>query len=179
MHQVCAPIGGVRSEHLSTREAPACFVAMQERESSPVFIVGCVVVAATTGALIAMGRRLGSPGFPFASIGAIVFRSSGFAIDLRSLVGGLLLHVVFVFLWSMLAVQLARGLGRALAAALTATTQFIVSWIVAWWSGSGLASALALGDRIVYAVVLAGALVIGMRFAFSLTRNAPSQVAAM
>jgi len=33
-------------------------------------------------------------------------------------------------------------------------------------SGSGLATVLALGDRIVYAVVLAGALVVGMRFAF-------------
>lgn len=126
-----------------------------------------------------MGRRLGSAAFPFASIGAIVFRSSGFAIETRSLVGGLLLHILFVFLWSALAVQLARGLGRTLAAVLTATTQFIVSWIIAWWTGSGLASALALGDRLVYAVVLAGALVVGMRLAFSLTRNTPSHVGAM
>lgn len=169
----------VWAEHLSTCEAPACFGAMQERESSSVFIVGCVVVAATTGALIAMGRRLGSAGFPFASIGGILFRSSGFAIDSRSLVGGLLLHIVFAFLWSILAERLARTIGRGSAAVLTATTQFIVSWIVAWWSGSGLASALALGDRIVYAVVLAGALVVGMRFAFSLTRNTSSHVGAM
>ena len=152
---------------------------VQERETSPLLIVGCVAAAATIGALIAMGRRLGSTAFPFASIGAIVLRASGFAIDSRSLVAGVLLHVLFVFLWSALAVQLARGLGVTLSAVLTATTQFVVSWIVAWWSGSGLASALALGDRLVYAVVLASALAVGMRFAFSLSRNTSSHVGAM
>jgi hypothetical protein len=152
---------------------------VQERQPSPVFVVGCVVAAATIGALIAMGRRLGSPAFPFSSIAAIVLRSSGFGIDSRSLLSGVLLHLVFVFLWSALAVQLARGLGATLSAVITATTQFFVSWIVAWWSGSGLASALALGDRLVYAVVLATALVVGMRFAFSLGRNTSSHVGAM
>ena len=126
-----------------------------------------------------MGRRIGSAGFPFASVAAIVFRSAVFAIDSRSVITGLLLHVLFVVLWTILAVQLARGLGAVLAAVLTATTQFIVSWIIAWWTGSGLASALVLGDRLVYAVVLASALVVGMRFAFSLTRSTPSQIGAM
>jgi hypothetical protein len=144
-----------------------------------VLIVGCVAAAATTGALIAMGRRLGSTAFPFASISAIVFHSSGFAIDSRSLVVGLLLHLLFVILWSALAVQLARGLGALLSALLVAMSQFIVSWIIAWWGGTGLASALVLGDRLVYAVVLAGALVVGMRFAFSLARNASSHLRAM
>jgi len=149
------------------------------RQTPSVWIVGCVAAAATIGALIAIGRRIGSAAFPFASISAIVLHSSGFAFDSRILVSGVVLHVLFIFLWSALAVQLARGLGAALSAILTATTQFIVSWIIAWWSGSGLASALALGDRLVYAVVLAGALVVGMRFAFSLTRNASSHVGAM
>jgi tryptophan-rich sensory protein len=152
---------------------------VHEQKAPQVLIVGCVVAAATTGALIAMGRRLGSVAFPFASISAIVFRSSGFTIDSRSFVGGLLLHVVFIFLWSMLAVQLARGLGATLSALLTTTTQFVVSWLIAWWSGSGLASALVLGDRLAYAVVLASALVVGMRFAFSHARNDSSHVGAM
>src|ERR1041385_7426612 len=132
---------------LECASASGLLWGVQERETSPLPIVGCVVAAATIGALVAMGRRLGSAAFPFASIGAIAWRSSGFAIDSRSLVSGLLLHVVFVFLWSVLALKLARGLGTTLSALLTATTQFVVSWIVAWWSGSGLASALALGDR--------------------------------
>ena len=126
-----------------------------------------------------MGRRIGSVGFPFASVAEIVFRLSVFAVDSRSVVTGLLLHALFVVLWTILALQLARGLGALLAAVLTATTQFVVSWIVAWWTGSGLASALVLGDRLVYAVVLACALVVGMRFAFSLTRNTPSHLGAV
>jgi len=155
------------------------FLGVNDRETSPLLIVGCVVAAATTGALIAMGRRIGSVGFPFASVAEIVFRSSVFAVDSRSVVTGLLLHALFVVLWTILALQLARGLGALLAAVLTATTQFVVSWIVAWWTGSGLASALVLGDRLVYAVVLACALVVGMRFAFSLTRNTPSHLGAV
>jgi hypothetical protein len=164
---------------LEQARASGLLWGVQDRESSPVPIVAAVVAAATIGALIAMGRRLGSAAFPFASIAALVLRSSGFGIDSRSLIGGLLLHLLFIFLWSALAVQLSRGLGPTLSALLTATTQFVVSWIIAWWSGSGLASALALGDRLVYAVVLAGALVVGMRFAFSPTRNASSHVGAM
>jgi hypothetical protein len=152
---------------------------VKERQSASVLIVGCLVAAATTGALIAMGRRLGSAAFPFASISAIVLHSSGFAIESRSLVGGVLLHIVFSFLWSALAVQLSRGFGPTFSAALTATTEFVVSWLIAWWSGTGLASALALGDRLVYSVVLAMALVVGMRFAFSLGRNTSSHVGAM
>jgi hypothetical protein len=54
---------------------------VKERHSASVLIVGCLVAAATIGALIAMGRRLGSAAFPFASISAMVLRSSGFAID--------------------------------------------------------------------------------------------------
>ena len=152
---------------------------VKDRHTSSLLIVGCLAAAATIGALIAMGRRIGSAAFPFASIGAIVLHSSGVAIESRMLLSGVALHILFIFLWSALAVQLARGLGATLSALLTATTQFIVSWIIAWWSGSGLASALALGDRLVYALVLAGALVVGMRFAFSLMRNASSHVDAM
>lgn len=126
-----------------------------------------------------MGRRIGSAGFPFASIGATVLRPSVFTTDSRSVVIGLVLHALFAVLWTLLATQLARGIKAPLAAVITAMTQFVVSWIIAWWSGNGLASALALGDRIVYAVVLACALVVGMRFAFSLTRDTPSHVGAM
>jgi hypothetical protein len=81
---------------------------------------------------------------------------------------GLVLHAAAIFVWSLICVQLARAFSRRdVAAGVVAASQFIFSWIIAWSSGSGLASVLVLGDRIVYAVVLAGALVVGMRFAFS------------
>jgi hypothetical protein len=58
-----------------------------------------------------------------------------------------------------------------LSAVLIASGQFILSWIIASSSGSGLATVLALGDRLVVAVVLAIALVVGMRFAFPSSRG--------
>jgi len=77
------------------------------------------------------------------------------------------LHAAAIFVWSVICIQLARAFTRRdVAAGVVAVSQFIFSWIIAWSSGSGLASVLVLGDRIVYAVVLAGALVVGMRFAF-------------
>ena len=46
--------------------------------------------------------------------------------------------------------------------------------IVAWRTGNGLASVLPLGDRIVFAVVFAAALAIGIRFALPSRREAAS-----
>ena len=86
---------------------------------------------------------------------------------------GLVLHAVAILVWTVVCVQLARAFARRdVAAGVVAVSQFMLSWIIAWSSGTGLASVLALGDRIVYAVVLAGALVVGMRFAFPAPREA-------
>lgn len=115
-----------------------------------------------------MGHRMGSVGFPFASIGVLALHRtlSGGAANL--IVTGLILHAIGIFVWSGLFTLLARGLRwRAWwAAAVIVAVNFVFSWLVAWSTGAGLSSVLALGDRIVYAVVLAGALVVGMRFAF-------------
>jgi hypothetical protein len=133
-----------------------------------VVVVGGVAAAATTGALVAVGHRLGSTGLPFASIAAVLFHQGAVTSAARMVATGLVLHGAAIFVWSLICVQLARAFTRTdVAAGVVAVSQFTLSWIIAWSSGSGLASVLALGDRIVYALVLAGALVVGMRFAFS------------
>jgi hypothetical protein len=142
------------------------------RPISPAVVVGSVASAATTGALIAIGHRVGSIGLPFASIGAVLLRQSVTTTAALMVVTGLVLHIAVTWLWSLIGVQLARAIttravaAGVIAAGVVAAGQFTLSWIIAWSSGSGLASVLALGDRIVYAVVLAGAMVVGMRFAF-------------
>ena len=159
--------------------APRLLWGVQERSYSPTLVAGCLAAAATTGALLAMGRRLGSVRILFAAIGTVLLRTP-IAITIGAALTGLVLHLAGAFVWSALAVRLARGFRRRLlAAGLTATTQFTVSWIVAWWTGRGLSSVLALGDRLVYAVVLACALVVGMRFAFLMSRNAPTDARSM
>jgi len=133
---------------------------------SPGVVVGSVAAAATTGALIAMGHRLGSAGLPFAAIGALVLpRSPNGALVVLA---GVVLHFVAMFLWGVVFVWLTERLARrdALAAGVVAAGNFVASWIVAWTTTRGLSSVLTLGDRIALAVVLAGALVVGMRFAF-------------
>jgi hypothetical protein len=130
--------------------------------------------AATTGALVAIGHRLGGIGLPFAAVGEMLIHTAPFRAAPRTVVAGFVLHAVSVVVWSVICVLVAKRSGqRMLAAVFAATGQFIVSWIVARVSGNGLASALALGDRIVYALVLASALVVGMRFAFFSSRSAP------
>ena len=129
-------------------------------------VVGCVAAAATTGALIAMGHRLGGVGIPFAAVGAVLLsrNPSGAAV----VTAGVVLHVAAMLVWSVVFVWLAERLMRrdALAAALVAAGHFVVAWIVAWTTARGLSTVLTLGDRIALALVLAGALVVGMRFAF-------------
>lgn len=141
---------------------------------SPSIAVGALAAAATTGALIAIGHRLGGAGLPFAAIGAALFHEtvSGRATGL--IVAGLVAHVIAVFAWSWIAVWLVRARHwRVEAAALAVVVAaHLFSWIDAWWTGAGLASAVTLGDRIVLAAVFAGALVVGMRFAPPVSQSA-------
>jgi len=115
-----------------------------------------------------MGHRLGSAGIPFAAISAVVFHRtvSGGAVGL--VFTGLILHVAIIFIWSATFVWVVQRLRwRApAAAALVGIAALIFSWVIAWSLGGGLSSVLPLGDRLVYAAVLALALVVGMRFAF-------------
>ena len=136
------------------------------RPISPTVVVGSVAAAATTGALVAIGHRLGSMGLPFAAIGAVVLGRTATASAAGMVLTGLVLHALAIFLWSALGVQLARTfLRRDVAAGIVAASQFTLSWIIAWSTGAGLAGVLALGDRLVYVVVFAVALIVGMRFA--------------
>jgi hypothetical protein len=131
-------------------------------------VVGSVASSATTGALVAIGHRLGSAGVPFAAISAVIFHRTVSAGAVGLVFTGLVLHAAGIFVWSASFVWLVERLRwRApVAAALVGIAALILSWIVAWSVGGGLSTVLPLGDRIVYGLVLAAALVVGMRFAF-------------
>lgn len=141
--------------------------------TSPTVAVGGVAAGATTGALIAIGHRLGSVGLPFAAIGAIVQPRESTLGATASVSIGLLVHVAVVFAWSAIFVWFVARFAHAIRGALlVAIAEFLVSGFIASATSSGLASVLPLGDRLVYAVVLAAALVLGMRFAPPLLRSA-------
>ena len=137
-------------------------------------IVGGVAAAATTGALIAMGHRMGSAAIPFAAISATLFRRTAASGAVGLVFTGIVLHITAMFVWSVVFVWLIERLrwSTLLAGAFTGAGHFALSWLVAWGTGSGLASILPLGDRIVFTLILFASLVVGMRFAFSPLRNA-------
>jgi hypothetical protein len=136
-----------------------------DQRFSPTVVVGAITAAATAGAFVAIGHRMGDVGLPFVAIARSVVRRS--APGGGAIVAGILLHVIACFVWSAVCVRIAERVGSQAAAAFAVgITNLIVSWLVAWWTGHGLASELTLGDRVVYAVVLTASLIVGMRYAF-------------
>jgi hypothetical protein len=121
-----------------------------------------------------MGHRLGSVALPFAAIGAALLRRTPTASDAALVVTGIVLHITLIFAWSTLFVWLVRAARwRDVAAAITvALGAFLLAGVIASLSGAGAATVLPLGDRVVLALALAGARVVGMRFAFPPLRNA-------
>lgn len=144
------------------------------RPIAPVVIVGGITSAATTGALVAIGRRLGSSGIPFAAISAALFHRTAAGGEAGLVFGGLVLHVTVMFMLASVCVWLVTRLrlSTLAAAVVVALGEFALSWLVAWSRGAGMATILPLGDRIALALVTASALVVGMRFALPSMRNA-------
>ena len=141
---------------------------------SPGIIVGGITSAATTGALIAIGHRLGNAGIPFAAMSAALFHRTAAGGEVGLVFAGIVLHITVMFVLAFVCVWLVErlDLSRVVAAGLVALGELALSWVVAWSSGSGMATILPLGDRMVVAVVTVLALVIGMRFALPSLRNA-------
>ena len=149
-----------------------CFVPTEA--SSPAVATGSVAAAATTGALVAIGHRIGSAALPFAAIGAALLRRTVTAESSSLVLAGLVLHVTIVFLWSAVFVLLVRRArwGVGVAAMAIGAGELMMSQVVTSLTGAGVASVLQFGDQLVLALVYVLALVVGMRFAFSLLRNA-------
>ena len=144
------------------------------RPIAPGIIVGGITSAATVGALVAIGRRLGSAGIPFASISAALFHRTAASGEAGLVFAGIVLHITVTFVLAFVCVWLVERLelSRVVAAVLVSLGELALSWLVAWSRGAGMATILPLGDRIVLAVVTVLALVIGMRFALPSLRNA-------
>jgi hypothetical protein len=91
-------------------------------------LIGSIAAAATTGALIGIGRRAGSAGLPFAATAAVLFHRTPSAAAIGLVFLGLVLHVVFSFAWAAAFVWLADGPVRrdAVAAGTVALAQFAI-----------------------------------------------------
>jgi len=149
---------------------------MMERSDPPYLVrsgfeIGLVASASTTGALLAMGHRLGSASLPLRSIGAVVGLSQlggTWPMAVLSFLVGLGVHVALVLIGGVLFQYLRVYLnGRSVASGVAVgVVSFALTWSTAMITGRGPGAVLPLGDRIVLAIVLGGSLIIGMRFAF-------------
>jgi hypothetical protein len=145
---------------------------VRDHRFSPTTVVGAISTAATTGALVAIGHRMGHAGAPFVAIASVLVRGAtpihGVGDgSVGTVLGGVLLHAAATFFWSALCISLAVRLrSQSLAALVVSVVNFLVSGLVVSSMGRGLASELTLGDRVIYAVALAASLIVGMRYAF-------------
>ena len=130
-------------------------------------IVGAIAASASTGALIAAGHRVGSAMLPFAGIGAVAYGRVPTGASRPLVAAGVVVHLATTLLWSAAFIGLVdrTRIRPRSAAAIIGTGQLGLSWLVASSSGKGMATLLPLGDRLVVAAVLVGAMVAGMRFA--------------
>jgi hypothetical protein len=144
---------------------------VSDQITSPGAVVGGIAASATTGAIIAMGHRAGAVGLPFASIGAVVLRGTVTSGSAGMVLVGLGIHLATIAAWSYLFLwALERFIHRdVFAALLVGAVQFALSGLVTRVTGDGLASVLPLGDRIMFALILAASLVGGIRLAFPAT----------
>jgi hypothetical protein len=134
----------------------------------PGIIVGAVAASATAGALIAMGRRVGSAALPFSAIGSILGGGQFVRVTPGNVVAGIVAHVVASIGWGLVfAFLVERWRGRTIAAALVvAIAAFCFSLLLGRIAGRGIAIVLTTGDRVILSLVFACALALGMRFAF-------------
>lgn len=134
---------------------------------------GAIAAAATLGALLAIGHRIGRAVLPLGTIGALLAGRHSFLVGdpsaARDVTLGLMVHVALCVGWGLVTAWLAleRRLRLAWVAPAVAVADFIRAWAVAHASGSGLASIVPLGYRIELAFILAVALVAGIRLALS------------
>jgi hypothetical protein len=147
--------------------------SVPRRGVAPVVVAGGLAASASTGALIAMGRRLGSIRLPFAAIGATLAHATISGEASALVLVGFVCHVLMSFVWAAAFVFLVtRGWRLISAGFVIGIAEFALSWVVALSTGRGLASVLALGDRLVLALVIAVSCVVGVRLAVAPPQNA-------
>ena len=132
---------------------------------------GIIAATATAGALIAIGSRASTAARPFNVIaghllGARTAEVYGFVSSVT--VPGVILHVILTTAMGVAVAWVARRrtMPPWLAATILATLAALVSVGIARRGGSSLAGLLAVGDLLVFYIILAASLAMGIRFAF-------------
>lgn len=132
---------------------------------------GLLGATATTGALIAIGARAATVARPFNAIAGHLLgvqRSDAFGFVPLLTILGIAIHVLVVTLGGVVvAVVARRRIAPAwVAAAAVAALSGLVSVGIARRGGSSLARVLPIGDLVLFYIIVALSLVVGIRLAF-------------
>jgi hypothetical protein len=132
---------------------------------------GLLAATATSGALIAIGSRAATVARPFNEIAGHLLgaqRSDVLGFVPAVTITGIAWHVLMVTLAGLITAFIARRgiLPPWVAATALATLSALISVGIARRSGSSLARVLPIGDLVLFYIVLALSLTIGMRLAF-------------
>jgi hypothetical protein len=132
---------------------------------------GLLGATATSGALIAVGSRATTVARPFNAIAGHIMgaqRADALGFVPRITITGIVVHVALITLAGIIVAFIARNrIAPAWAASLAlATLSALVSVGIARRGGISLARVLPVGDLILFYVVLAVSLSIGIRLAF-------------
>lgn len=146
---------------------------------------GILAAVATSGALIAIGSRTSTAARPFNMIAAHVVgahRADAFGFVPVVTIAGIALHIVLIMLAGIaVAVVARRRLAPPWIPAVTVTLiTALVSIGIARRGGSSLARLLAVGDLLLFYVILAASLTLGIRFAlFDTTKDRVNRIETM
>jgi hypothetical protein len=132
---------------------------------------GLLAATASSGALIAIGSRAATVARPFNAIAGHLLsarRSDTFGFVPSVTITGIALHVVLVTLAGLVIAYVARRrLAPAwIASAALATLSALISVGIARRGGSSLARVLPVGDLVLFYMVVAASLAVGIRLAF-------------
>jgi hypothetical protein len=131
---------------------------------------GFLASAATAGTLIAIGRRIATASRPFNIIASHVVgsRAAGaFGFVPLITISGVVLHIVITTLLGMVTLSIVRRRLLSLwqTSAGLSLLSALISIGIARRGGASLAALFPTGDLLVYYIVLAAGLILGIRFA--------------
>jgi hypothetical protein len=132
---------------------------------------GLLTATATAGALIAIGHRAATVARPFNAIAGHLLgvqKSDAYGFVPGITIPGIAIHVLLSTLAGVAVVMVARRRFAPawLASVAVATLSALVSVGIARRGGSSLARVLAMGDLVLFYIVFAAALALGIRLAF-------------
>lgn len=132
---------------------------------------GIFAATATSGALLAIGSRASTAARPFNMIGGHLVglqRADAFGFVPSVTIPGIALHFILVTMAAVAVAAVARRRWAPdwVAALVVSALGALVSIGIARRDGPSLARLLAIGDLLVFYLLLAATLVIGIRFAF-------------